>query len=124
MVDGKASTEISAQSIAAERIARIDIRKKSREAIVLSITTRTSFGSVEKTKPIGTNVESTISVQTSSPNSFDGLILLDNVRITPAEMNKLSPNKIESVEIIKGADAEKLYGAKGSEGVIKITTKK
>jgi hypothetical protein len=28
------------------------------------------------------------------------------------------------VEIIKGADAEKVYGAKGSEGVIKITTKK
>ncbi|MCO4098868.1 MAG: hypothetical protein HEQ38_05595 [Gemmatimonas sp.] len=124
VVDGKASTEIAAQSIAAERIASIDIRKKSREANVISITTRTSFGSVEKTKPIGTNVESTISVQTSSPNSFDGLILLDNVRITPAEMNKLSPNKIESVEIIKGADAEKVYGAKGSEGVIKITTKR
>ncbi|MFY7921939.1 MAG: M56 family metallopeptidase [Gemmatimonas sp.] len=123
VVDGKASTEIAAQSIAAERIASIDIRKKSREANVISITTRPSLGSVEKTKPIGTNGEGTISVRAKS-GTFDGLILLDNVRITPAEMNKLSPNKVESVVIIKGGDVEALYGTKGSEGVIKITTKK
>jgi len=37
---------------------------------------------------------------------------------------KMSPDRIQSIEVIKGAAAEKLYGPEGAKGVIRITTKK
>lgn len=39
-------------------------------------------------------------------------------------MNDINPNDIESVNILKGAAATSLYGSRGSNGVILITTKK
>ncbi|GAA4413448.1 M56 family metallopeptidase [Nibrella viscosa] len=38
--------------------------------------------------------------------------------------DKLDPNKIESINVLKGEQAKALYGAKGQGGVIIITTKK
>lgn len=39
-------------------------------------------------------------------------------------MSSLNPDDIESVEVLKGANAAALYGARGANGVINITTKK
>lgn len=38
-------------------------------------------------------------------------------------LNSLSPNDIESVEVLKDADATAIYGSRGGNGVILITTK-
>lgn len=38
--------------------------------------------------------------------------------------NSLNPNDIESIEVLKDADATAIYGARGANGVILITTKK
>jgi TonB-linked SusC/RagA family outer membrane protein len=40
------------------------------------------------------------------------------------DMNALNPNDIESISILKDASASALYGARGANGVIMITTKK
>jgi TonB-linked SusC/RagA family outer membrane protein len=39
-------------------------------------------------------------------------------------LNSLNPDTIESVEVLKDADATAIYGSRGSNGVILITTKK
>ena len=39
-------------------------------------------------------------------------------------LNSINPNDIESIEILKDADATAIYGSRGANGVILITTKK
>ncbi|MHC5202130.1 SusC/RagA family TonB-linked outer membrane protein [Myroides sp. LJL119] len=39
-------------------------------------------------------------------------------------LNTLNPNDIESIEILKDADATAIYGSRGANGVVLITTKK
>lgn len=58
--------------------------------------------------------------------SFQGtstpLILLDNVEIPSIQI--VNPNDIASITVLKDAAAASIYGAKASNGVILITTKK
>lgn len=39
-------------------------------------------------------------------------------------LNNINPNDIESIEILKDADATAIYGSRGANGVILVTTKK
>ncbi len=56
---------------------------------------------------------------------FTGLMILDGVITDPAIVNSLSPDQIESVDIVKGAAATALYSdPRAVNGVIKITTKR
>ena len=50
------------------------------------------------------------------------LYVLDGVVI--GDINVLNPNDIESMEILKDASATAIYGSRGANGVILITTKK
>lgn len=54
-------------------------------------------------------------------NSSDPLILVDGVQ---RQMNDLDVNEVESVSVLKDASATAVFGSKGSEGVILITTKR
>ena len=57
--------------------------------------------------------------------TFDGVVILDGVRVSAAAMNALDPKDILSIEVIKGDNAAQLYPApEAAKGVIKITTKK
>ena len=42
----------------------------------------------------------------------------------PSPLNSFSPADIESIEILKDADATAIYGSRGANGVVLITTKK
>lgn len=39
-------------------------------------------------------------------------------------LNSINPNDIESIEVLKDADATSIYGSRGANGVILVTTKK
>ncbi len=39
-------------------------------------------------------------------------------------LSSLNPNDIESIEVLKDADATAIYGSRGGNGVVLITTKK
>lgn len=39
-------------------------------------------------------------------------------------LNAMNPNDIESIEVLKDADATAIYGSRGGNGVILITTKR
>ncbi len=50
------------------------------------------------------------------------LYVIDGVPVTGG-LNTISPNNIESIEVLKDASATAIYGARGSNGVVLITTK-
>ena len=41
----------------------------------------------------------------------------------PANMSSVNPDDIESLEVLKDASATAIYGSRGSNGVVLITTK-
>lgn len=54
-------------------------------------------------------------------NDASPLIVIDGI---PGDMNNLDPNTVESINILKDAAAASMYGARGANGVIVITTKR
>jgi TonB-linked SusC/RagA family outer membrane protein len=69
-----------------------------------------------------------VSAGTSPLYVVDGLIInsgdLTSNTITANALSGLNPNDIESVNILKDAQATSIYGSRGANGVIIITTKK
>ena len=55
-------------------------------------------------------------------NSAAPLIVVDG--IVRAEFSKIDPNEIESINVLKDASATAVFGVKGANGVIIITTKR
>lgn len=53
----------------------------------------------------------------------ESLIIIDGILVENEMMNKLDPNDVESISVLKDASATALYGYKASNGVIIITTK-
>ena len=51
------------------------------------------------------------------------LILIDNMEYSATDLARLQPDDIESFSIMKDAASAALYGAKGANGVILVTTK-
>ena len=51
----------------------------------------------------------------------DPLILIDGI---PGDMKTVAPQDIESVDVLKDGSAAAIYGTRGTNGVIIITTKK
>ena len=66
-----------------------------------------------------------IAPQRQSLRNFDGLLLIDGVKAEPSAMAALDPKKIEAIEVIKGAAAERASSDPlAKNGIIRITTKK
>lgn len=53
----------------------------------------------------------------------DPLILIDGVEMTTEDLSRLTTDDIASFSIMKDANATALYGARGANGVILVTTK-
>src|SRR5690606_24713792 len=73
------------------------------------------------------------------PNGNLPLYVIDGVPLTSASLNSpaisvgiaggnplstINPNDIESIEVLKDADATSIYGSRGANGVVLITTKR
>jgi TonB-dependent starch-binding outer membrane protein SusC len=67
-------------------------------------------------------VRGTNSVAPSLDGGLAGpLVIIDG---TPGDINRLSLNDVESIEVLKDASAGAIYGASGGNGVILITTRR
>lgn len=53
----------------------------------------------------------------------NALIILDGVEITSSQLNSLDPEVIDGFSILKDATATALYGTRGANGVMIVTTK-
>ncbi|WP_229311115.1 TonB-dependent receptor [Larkinella soli] len=56
----------------------------------------------------------------TSINGGGPLVLIDGV---PGDINRINPNDVESVSVLKDAAASAIYGARGAFGVVLVTTK-
>lgn len=60
-------------------------------------------------------------------NTFGGratpLILLDGVEISAGDLNRIPAETIESFSLLKDASATAIYGNRGANGVMLVTTK-
>ncbi|MCD8268812.1 MAG: SusC/RagA family TonB-linked outer membrane protein [Parabacteroides sp.] len=63
--------------------------------------------------------DATISLRGATP-----LLIVDGIPYANLSINEIAADDIESVDVLKGATASALYGARGSSGAIMITTKK
>ncbi|RZM12522.1 MAG: SusC/RagA family TonB-linked outer membrane protein, partial [Pedobacter sp.] len=70
---------------------------------------------------------SAINIVVRGANSITGtnapLFVIDGFPIENPDNNTINPNDIESIEVLKDASATAIYGARGSNGLIIITTK-
>ncbi len=56
----------------------------------------------------------------TSINDAEPLVLIDGV---PGDLDRVNPNDVASISVIKDASAAAVYGARGTYGVILVTTK-
>ena len=61
---------------------------------------------------------------TSITASNDPLIVLDGVPFSGGRLSDINTNDIETMDILKDASSTAIYGSRGANGVIMITTKK
>ena len=59
----------------------------------------------------------------SNANS-DPLILIDGVESSKLDLSRMAPEDIETFSVLKDASATAMYGARGANGIIMVTTKK
>jgi TonB-linked SusC/RagA family outer membrane protein len=62
-------------------------------------------------------------VSTFGSGKVDPLILIDGVEMTKDDLARMQPDDIATFSIMKDASATALYGARGANGVVMITTK-
>lgn len=60
---------------------------------------------------------------TSLSNS-DPLYVVDGIPLASNDINIIDPNNIESIDILKDASAQAIYGSRGANGVVLVKTKK
>src|SRR3546814_7459443 len=59
----------------------------------------------------------------SSDVCSSDLILIDGIELTGSDLARLQPDDVATFSIMKDATATALYGARGANGVILVTTK-
>lgn len=63
-------------------------------------------------------------VQFTSQSLADPIIAASAIKGLANPLNNLNPADIQNIEVLKDADATAIYGSRGSNGVVLITTKK
>lgn len=72
----------------------------------------------------GTVGSITIRGQRSITASSEPLYVVDGMIIQNGGIDNINPQDIESIEVLKDASATAIYGARGANGVVLVTTKK
>ncbi|MDR1865451.1 MAG: TonB-dependent receptor [Bacteroidales bacterium] len=128
-----------------EEVTIVAFGKQKKESVISSIQTVNTkelrVPSSNLTTAFSGRIAGMISYQTSGEPGYDNaqffirgitsfgagkvdpLILIDNVEMTTNDLSRLHPDDIASFSILKDATATALYGARGANGVILITTK-
>ncbi len=106
VINGKISTKFEMQNIRPDQIASIDILKGN-SAVAL----------------YGENAKDGV-VQIKLKDEAQPLYVIDGEISSKEAMDKLKPELIESIDVLKGEKATAAYGEKGKNGVLLIKTKK
>ena len=118
MVDGKQVTRAEANALSADKIATVNVRGGKTQEI------RISTRGVLPAGVLNGAPARVVEVSGSAKKPFTGILIVDGKTVESSTLNSISPDSIESIEVIKGEAAKALYGEAGANGVIKVTTKK
>jgi len=85
----------------------------------------TGFSSQQRTGQPGSD-GATFNIRGTSSYVGDNkpLILVDDIEFTYEQFSQLSANEVESISILKDASTTAIYGIKGANGVVLVTTKR
>lgn len=130
---------------AIEEVTIVAFGKQKKESVVGSITTispkELKRPTSNLTQTLAGNIAGIIGYQTSGEPGKDNanffvrgvtsfardasnpLILIDGIELTATDLARLQPDDIQSFSVMKDATATALYGARGANGVILVTTK-
>ncbi|RRB02869.1 TonB-dependent receptor [Larkinella rosea] len=70
----------------------------------------------------GAGYSITIRGENTINNSTEPLVVIDG--LIGGDLNNLNPNDIQSMDVLKDASSTAIYGARGANGVVIVTTKK
>jgi TonB-linked SusC/RagA family outer membrane protein len=123
-------------------IAQVDAAKVVAQTAVRNmgdlLTARAAGVTVYSPTQIGAGTRIRIRGTSSLSLSNNPIYVIDGIRVegttgsssvsvggtTPARVNDINPDEIESIEIVRGPSAATIYGTSAANGVIVITTKK
>ena len=94
------------------------VMKGTRDGKEITVTVKGS------NKNISPNDQANIVLKPSSGQKEKPLIVIDGVITSDLDLNKINPNNIASMNVLKGESAKVKYAEKGANGVVEITTKK
>jgi TonB-linked SusC/RagA family outer membrane protein len=63
-------------------------------------------------------------VSSLNPNGNQPLIIVDDIEYTYDQLQQINVNEIESISILKDASTTAIYGIKGANGVLVVTTRR
>jgi len=63
-------------------------------------------------------------VSSYNSGSNEALIIVDDIEYTASQFSLLDPNEVEDVSILKDAATTAIYGVKGANGVVVVTTRR
>lgn len=106
VINGKISTKFEMENIRPEQIASVDILKGDAAVAVY-----------------GENAKEGV-VQIKLKSEAQPLYVIDGEISTKEALDKLKPEQIEAIDVLKGEKATAAYGEKGKNGVIIIRVKK
>lgn len=122
------------------KVKSVDIEKQPVTNPLLALSGRVAGLQVIQTSGVpGGNVTVLLRGRNSIANGNNPLYIIDGVPFTSTSLNSsygggaggfssplnnINPLDIESIEVLKDADATAIYGSRGANGVILITTKK
>lgn len=118
LVDGKQVSRAEANALSADKIATVNVRGGKMQEIRIGMK-----GVLPAAVMNGAPVR-VVEVSGSAKKPFTGLLIVDGKTVESSSLNTISPESIESIEVIKGDAAKAVYGEAGANGVIKVTTKK
>ena len=109
----------SATVVKSDDIAKVQASDATRalEGVVAGVQMTTASGTLGSSPSIMIRGASSISAGTAP------LYIVDGIPFS-GDLNNLNPSDIESMTVLKDAASNALYGARGANGVIMITTKK
>jgi TonB family protein len=129
IIDGKESTKAEMEKINPDKIASIDVLKdkasaekygsKGKDGVIL-VSLKPENQNSETNKVEADGHFKIVSVDGSGN---EPLYIIDGKEVSKPTFGTISPETIESVSVLKDDSATKIYGEKGKNGVVIITSK-
>lgn len=107
---------------AAQNVSTDELTQARPLAIAEGLSGKVAGISVSRTSGLGADPKVTLRGNRSIAGSSQPIYVVDGVTMG-GNINNLSPDDIESITVLKGANAAALYGSRANNGVIVVTTK-